>query len=61
VLAKAVQATPTDVLGWRLDDVVALIRGKTLTPPSRSRSSPADAGPDGKPSLISLGRSESKC
>ena len=51
------QATPTDVLGWRLDDVVALIRGELDTTVTLSVLA-ADAGPDGKPSLISLGRAK---
>jgi carboxyl-terminal processing protease len=45
----------TDVLGWRLDDVVAMIRGKKDTIVVLAVL-PADAGPDGKPTLISLGR-----
>ena len=43
----------TDVLGWRLDDTVALIRG---APDSVVLLDvlPADAGPDGKHKLVSL-------
>jgi carboxyl-terminal processing protease len=45
----------TDVLGWRIDDVVALIRGpKDST--VRLQMLPADAGPDGKPVTIALVR-----
>jgi carboxyl-terminal processing protease len=54
-VGQGVQAPITDVLGWRLDDVVALIRGKTDTTVVLSVL-PANAGPDGKPTLISLGR-----
>ena len=45
----------TDVLGWRLDDTVALIRG---APDSVVLLDvlPADAGPDGKHKLVSLVR-----
>ena len=45
----------TDVIGWRLDDVVNLIRGKKDTT-VRLEILPADAGPDGKHELISLVR-----
>jgi carboxyl-terminal processing protease len=43
----------TDVMGWRLDDTVALIRG---VPDSMVMLDvlPADAGPDGKHKLVSL-------
>ena len=45
----------TDVLGWRIDDVVAQIRGpKDST--VRLQVLPADAGPDGKPVVIALVR-----
>ncbi|MEW9625797.1 carboxy terminal-processing peptidase [Rhodanobacter geophilus] len=44
-----------DVIGWRLDDVVNLIRGKKDTT-VRLEILPADAGPDGKHELISLVR-----
>ena len=47
--------TITDVIGWRLDDVVNLIRGKKDTT-VRLEILPADAGPDGKHELISLVR-----
>ena len=45
----------TDVLGWRIDDVVQQIRGaKDST--VRLQVLPADAGPDGKPVTIALVR-----
>ncbi len=43
----------TDVLGWRLDDTVALIRGAADSV-VRLDILPADAGPDGKHQLVSL-------
>jgi len=54
-VAKDDTAQMTDVMGWRIDDVVALIRGPKG---SRVRVSilPVDAGPDGKPKTISLVR-----
>ena len=45
----------TDVIGWRLDDVVDLIRGAKDTT-VRLEVLPADAGPDGKHELIPLVR-----
>ena len=50
------ESTPmTEVMGWRLDDVVALIRGaKDST--VRLEILPADAGPDAKHAVISLVR-----
>ncbi len=45
----------TDVVGWRLDDVVDLIRGAKDTT-VRLEVLPADAGPDGKHDLIALVR-----
>jgi len=43
----------TDILGWRIDDVVAQIRGaKDST--VRLQVLPADAGPDGKPYVLPL-------
>ena len=44
-----------DVMGWRLDDTVALIRGPTDTVVLLDVL-PADAGPDGKHKLVSLVR-----
>lgn len=44
-----------DVIGWRLDDVVAKIRGKKDTT-VRLEILPADAGPDGKHELVTLVR-----
>ena len=43
----------TDTLGWRLDDTVALIRGKADTVVVLDVL-PAEAGPDGKHKLVSL-------
>lgn len=43
----------TDVLGWRLDDTVALIRG-TADSAVLLDVLPANAGPDGKHKLVSL-------
>lgn len=45
----------TDVIGWRIDDVVNLIRGKKDTT-VRLEILPADAGPDGKHEVVSLVR-----
>jgi carboxyl-terminal processing protease len=45
----------TDVIGWRLDDVVDLIRGPKDTT-VRLEVLPADAGPDGKHVVIALTR-----
>ncbi|HEX6832475.1 MAG TPA: carboxy terminal-processing peptidase [Rudaea sp.] len=45
----------TDVIGWRLDDVVEKIRGAKDTT-VRLEVLPVDAGPDGKHELISLVR-----
>ncbi|MBP8296135.1 MAG: carboxy terminal-processing peptidase [Burkholderiales bacterium] len=45
----------TDVMGWRLDDTVALIRGKEDTVVVLDVL-PAGAGPDGKHKLLSLVR-----
>ncbi|HQU46383.1 MAG TPA: hypothetical protein PK867_26485, partial [Pirellulales bacterium] len=44
-----------DVVGWRIDDVVALIRGKKDTV-VRLEILPADAGLDGKHELVTLVR-----
>ena len=44
-----------DVVGWRIDDVTALIRGKKGTV-VRLETLPADAGPDGKHEMITLVR-----
>jgi carboxyl-terminal processing protease len=46
---------PTEVLGWRIDDTVALIRGAENTTVVLDVL-PAEAGPDGKHKLISLVR-----
>jgi carboxyl-terminal processing protease len=54
-VAKDEKTPMTEVLGWRLDDVVALIRGaKDST--VRLEILPADAGPDAKHNVISLVR-----
>lgn len=47
--------TLTDVIGWRLDDVVDQIRGAKDTT-VRLEVLPADAGPDGKHQLVALVR-----
>ena len=54
-VAQGKSGVMTDVVGWRLDDAVALIRG---APDSVVLLDvlPADAGPDGKHKLISLVR-----
>ena len=54
-VAQGQNGLMTDILGWRLDDTVALIRG---APDSVVLLDvlPADAGPDGKHSLVSLVR-----
>ena len=54
-VAQGKSAAMTDVLGWRMDDTVALIRG---TPDSVVVLDvlPAEAGPDGKHKLVSLVR-----
>ena len=49
----------TDVVGWRIDDVVALIRGKKDTR-VRLDVLPADAGADAKPQLVSIVRDKVK-
>ncbi len=52
-VAQGESGVMTDILGWRLDDTVALIRG---APDSVVLLDvlPADAGPDGKHKLVSL-------
>jgi carboxyl-terminal processing protease len=54
-VGQGARAPVTDVLGWRLDDVVAMIRGEKNTIVTLAVL-PADAGPDSKPTRISLGR-----
>lgn len=54
-VAQGEQGVMTDVLGWRLDDTVALIRG-TADTVVLLEVLPADAGPDGKHKLVSLVR-----
>ena len=46
-------SVPVDVMGWRIDDAVALIRGTENTV-VRLDVLPVEAGPDGKHKLISL-------
>jgi len=52
-VAQGESGVMTDIMGWRMDDAVALIRGE---PNSVVRLDvlPADAGPDGKHKLVSL-------
>jgi carboxyl-terminal processing protease len=50
-------ATPVDVIGWRLDDVVALIRGPKDTTVLLDVL-PADAGPDGQHQTVVLVRNK---
>jgi carboxyl-terminal processing protease len=54
-VAQGVGAAMTDVLGWRLDDIVALIRGAEDSVVVLDVL-PVDAGPDGKHRLVSLVR-----
>ncbi|PZO07527.1 MAG: tail-specific protease [Lysobacteraceae bacterium] len=49
----------TDVVGWRIDDVVALIRGKKGTQ-VRLDVLPAEAGTDAKPTAIAIVRDKVK-
>ncbi|MFZ6749808.1 carboxy terminal-processing peptidase [Undibacterium sp. Ren11W] len=56
-VGQGLKSTPVDVMGWRLDDVVALIRGAKDTVVLLDIL-PADAGPDGKHKLISLVRNK---
>ena len=49
----------TDVIGWRLDDVVDLIRGQAGTS-VRLEVLPASAGADGKTKIVSLTREKVK-
>ncbi|NJD36220.1 MAG: tail-specific protease [Betaproteobacteria bacterium] len=52
-VAQGSSGPMTDVLGWRLDDAVALIRG-TADSIVQLDVLPAEAGPDGKHKLVSL-------
>jgi carboxyl-terminal processing protease len=54
-VAQGEGAAMVDVLGWRLDDTVALIRGAADSVVVLDVL-PADAGPDGKHKLVSLVR-----
>jgi carboxyl-terminal processing protease len=52
-VAQGESGVLTDVVGWRLDDVVALIRGAADSVVQLDVL-PADAGPDGKSKAVSL-------
>ena len=54
-VAQGENSPMVDVIGWRIDDVVALIRGAEDTV-VRLEVLPADAGADGKHKLVSLVR-----
>lgn len=54
-IGEGTSGAMTDVIGWRLDDVVKHIRGKKDTT-VRLEILPADAGVDGKHEMISLVR-----
>ncbi|MBK7768048.1 MAG: carboxy terminal-processing peptidase [Sulfuritalea sp.] len=54
-VAQGERGVMTDVLGWRLDDTVALIRGAADSVVLLDVL-PAEAGPDGKHKLVSLVR-----
>ncbi len=54
-VTQAGDATPTEVIGWRLDDVVALIRGKLDTPVTLNIL-PASAGMGGQQKQVVLVR-----
>jgi carboxyl-terminal processing protease len=54
-VAQGAGGAMTDVLGWRIDDVVALIRGKEDSVVVLDVL-PVDAGPDGKHRLVTLVR-----
>jgi carboxyl-terminal processing protease len=54
-VAQGDKAPFTDVLGWRIDDVVQLVRGEKDST-VRLDVIPADAGPDGKHVSVSLVR-----
>lgn len=54
-VAQGEAGSMTDILGWRLDDAVALIRGAPDTV-VRLDVLPVEAGPDGKHKLVSMVR-----
>ena len=54
-VAQGEHGVMTEVMGWRLDDAVALIRGPADTVVQLDVL-PADAGPDGRRKLVSLVR-----
>lgn len=58
-VGQGAQGAMVDVVGWRLDDVVDLIRGKKGTV-VKLDILPGDAGPDGKPQRIEITRDKVK-
>jgi carboxyl-terminal processing protease len=56
-VGQGAKSTPVDVMGWRLDDVVALIRGAKDSVVLLDIL-PADAGPDAKHKLVTLVRNK---
>ncbi len=56
-VGQGVNSTPTDVLGWRLDDAVALIRGNKDSVVLLDIL-PAEVGPDGKHKTVTLVRNK---
>ena len=56
-VGQGVNSTPVDVLGWRLDDAVALIRGNKDSIVLLDIL-PAEVGPDGKHQTVSLVRNK---
>lgn len=54
-IAQASEAAPTEILGWRLDDVVRLIRGREDTV-VKINVLPADASPDAQQQVVVLVR-----
>ena len=56
-VGQGINSTPVDVLGWRLDDAVALIRGNKDSVVLLDIL-PAEVGPDGKHQSVSLVRNK---
>lgn len=56
-VGQGAKSTPTDVLGWRLDDAVALIRGDKDSVVLLDIL-PAEVGPDGKHQTVTLVRNK---
>lgn len=56
-VGQGANSTPTDVLGWRLDDAVALIRGNKDSVVLLDIL-PAEVGPDGKHKTVTLVRNK---